>query len=186
MKKILFLIVCLIAICLIYSIKIDNKISILQITDSKIKNTNFIDTLNYNKRIDENIIYYNGYNYRIMDLFHDIEEDISIKYNNKSYSINNLFVKCDIIILNIGNTDMKNINDIDVNPYDYIDKIIFNYGKLLKLVRKESKENIIIFYDNIKRDKYQDYYYNKLKLLAHKYNILIYNEIDLDKYLKNV
>ena len=177
---------CLISICLIYNLKVDNKITIFEITDYNISNNNYIKLLNSNKKIDKYIVYHNKYNYRVIDYLRNITDNIDIKYNNNKYSINSLLVKSNLIILNIGNLDIKNIKSVEIDPYDYIDNLIKNYEDLLKNIRKESKENVVILYEIDRNDKYTDYYYNKLKSISYKHNCLLYDKTKLDKYIKNL
>lgn len=186
MKKILFLFVCLISICLIYNLKVDDKITIFEISDLNISNQDYTNTLNCNQKIDKYIIYHNKYNYRVVDYLRDIIDNIDINYNNKTYSINSLLVKSKLIVLNIGNLDIKNIKSVEIDPYDYIDNLIKNYEDLLKNIRKESKENVVILYEIDRNDKYTDYYYNKLKSISYKHNCLLYDKTKLDKYIKNL
>lgn len=177
---------CLISICLIYNLKVDNKITIFEITDYNISNNNYIKLLNSNKKIDKYIVYHNKYNYRVIDYLRNITDNIDIIYNNNKYSINSLLVKSNLIILNIGNKDLNNINNIDIDAFDYIDNIVKDYEDLLKFIRKESKEEVIILYEVNKNNKYNDYYYNRIKNLSYKYNCIFYNKSNLDKYIKKL
>lgn len=175
----------MISIYLIYNIKIDDKINIFEISDTKVSKDVYYSILK-NKKIDKFIIYYNKYNYRVVDIIRDIEDNIKVEYNNKKYNINNLLVKSNLIVLNIENKYINNINNIDIEQYDYIDKTVKDYEKLLKYIRNESKEDIIILFDYNYNSKYNDYYYNKLKNIIKKYNVTMCDKLDLKKYLKNI
>ena len=86
-----------------------------------------------------NSVIYSKKDYRIMDLMNDIKYNKEFIYNNKKYTFNNLLVKANYITISIGMDDIIYKNEID---YKYIDELLIDIEKLLKLVRKYNKDKI--------------------------------------------
>ena len=106
MKKILFILVCIFTIILIYFLKNDNQLFIFEISDGSISNKKVINYLDSKNKLDEYVQYNNNDNYRLINLKNDINTNNKIKQNKDEYAINNLFIKSDYIVLNIGNQDI--------------------------------------------------------------------------------
>lgn len=175
MKKIFLIIFMFILVFLIYILNLDKKIYVLSMGDyitlGNNGNNYQNDISNYlGKKLENNVIYGNNGDYRIIDLFNDIKNNKKFKFEDKVYTINNAIIKADIIFVSIGMNDLRyNKNN---NNYDYIDEVIDDLDKLFKLIRKYSKEKIYIFnyYDLGTQLKYVN---NRLEKVANRYNINI-------------
>lgn len=169
MKKIIFLISCVLVVILIYVIRINNKVIYFEISDNSIVGSNSVKYLSNKKLLEDHIYYKNTNNYRLIDVYNDITNNKKITFNNKDYTINNLFIKSSYIILNIGHNDLMYMNKSTLEPLDYIDSFISDYEDILKSIRSISKENIIVIFDYDLEEKYNDYLYNKMKLISNRY-----------------
>ena len=176
MKKILIIFSLFLIIILIYYIKKDDDISYLEITDIKKVNIN-------SKKLNDYIIYKKD-SYRLIDFLYDIKENINFNYNKKNYYINNLFIKSDLIVLNIGHNDLNYINKKENDIYFCIDKLIDDYSNIINMIRKISKEKIVIINSYNIEKKYDDYLYNKFNNLKDKYKIEVFNKKDFLNYYK--
>ena len=119
--------------------------------------------------------------YRIKDILNIIENNQEI--SNKS--IYQVLKKSDIIILSIGMNDIYyKLNNNTKEIYTYLNNIINDYEKLLKLVKEYNKQVIILGYYNIdnKQDDIFTYINYKLKKLVTNYK---YDYIDLNKIFHN-
>lgn len=197
MKKILYLIVVFIIIFVIYYKNIDKTINYLSIGDylsyginNKNKKENSFSDNIYKYLSKNNKVDYKKYvsknDYRVVDLINDINDNKEIKIKNKKYTIKNLLIKADIVVLSIGMNDMyyqKNIT----NKYDYVDELLLDIDTLFNLLRKNCKEEIYIlnYYNVINNREIIDYTNNKLNTLAQKYNIKVIDISNMDKYLVN-
>ena len=139
-----------------------------------------------NKKLLEDHIYFkNTDNYRLIDIYNDITNNKKISFNNKDYTINNLFIKSRYIVLNIGHNDLMYMNKSTLEPLDYIDSFISDYEDILKSIRSISKEKIIIIFDYELKDKYNDYLYNKMKLLTTRYDANMVYKTELLNIIKD-
>ena len=179
MKKIIFLISCVLVVILIYVIKSDKKVIYFEISDNYIVGGESVKYLSNKKLLEDHIYFKNTDNYRLIDIYNDITNNKKISFNNKDYTINNLFIKSRYIVLNIGHTDLMYMNKSSLEPLDYIDSFISDYEDILKSIRSISKENIIVIFDYDLKNKYNDYLYNKMKLLTTRYkaNMLYKSEL---------
>ena len=91
-------------------------------------------------------------NYRSTDLLNDLSNNKIIKINNKEISIKHALIKADIVTLSIGMNDLYyklnvanlyNLEDTD-DIYKYIDEVMIDINKLLYVLRKSCKEQIIV------------------------------------------
>ncbi len=185
MKKWILLVSIIIIVFLIYQFNKDTKIDFLNISDTEIPYTETI--LDYYKKQNQLKIYNNSFSkpdYRITDLYLDIENNKTITVKNKNQSINNSLIKSEIITISIGNTDLYyKMNFYDVNEmYNYIDELCKDYDKLLEKIRLVTKEKIIIYgytTSDLKNKQLINYYNERLKMLCEKYNI---NFLPIDKF----
>ena len=179
MKKIIFLISCVLVVILIYVIKSDDKVIYFEISDNSIVGDKSVKYLSSKNKLEDYIYYKNTNNYRLIDVYNDITNNKNITFNNKVYTINNLFIKSRFIVLNIGHNDLMYMDKSTLEPLDYIDSFISDYEDILKSIRSISKENIIVIFDYDLKNKYNDYLYNKMKLLTTRYDVnMIYkNEL---------
>ena len=173
MKKLIFLIGIIISICIIYYIKSDNELYLVTLGDNVINNdVHKVIINNINKEIEKDIKYTNE-NMSINDITSMLENNIKIKYKNKKYNILNVIIKSDIILLSLGNNEMGNYTS-DKNKYNYIDSVMLDYDKLFNILRRYSKEKIVIINTNSNK-----YYISRLQEITSKYKIDI---INVDKY----
>ena len=185
MKKIIFLISCVLVVILIYVIKSDKKVIYFEISDNYIVGGESVKYLSNKKLLEDHIYFKNTDNYRLIDIYNDITNNKKISFNNKVYTINNLFIKSRYIVLNIGHTDLMYMNKSSLEPLDYIDSFISDYEDILKSIRSISKENIIVIFDYDLKDKYNDYLYNKMKLLATHYDVNMVYKSELLNLIKD-
>lgn len=197
MKKILYLIVVFIIIFVIYYKNIDKTINYLSIGDylsyginNKNKKENSFSDNIYKYLSKNNKVDYKKYvsknDYRVVDLINDINDNKEIKIKNKKYTIKNLLIKADIVILSIGMNDIYYQRNI-TNKYNYVDELLLDIDKLFNILRKNCKEKIYIlnYYNVINNREIIDYTNNKLNALAQKYNIKVIDISNMDKYLVN-
>lgn len=193
MKKILLTIFVFTLIFIIYYINLDKKIYFFSLGDY-LTNGNeqfgYQDTVNkYLKEknlYEQNVIYAKNGDYRIVDMIHDIEDNVKFNYNGKEYTLNNALIKADLITISIGMNDLlynKLSNDMS---YEYVDEVMKDLDYLLKLIRSYSKEKIFIFnYYGLSSKQLVEYANNKLQHIADRYNITVIDISDIDGYLKD-
>lgn len=185
MKKIIFLISCVLVVILIYVIKSDDKVIYFEISDNSIVGTKSVKYLSNKKLLEDHIYYKNTNNYRLIDVYNDITNNKKITFNNEDYTINNLFIKSRYIILNIGHNDLMYMNKSTLEPLDYIDSFISDYDDILKSIRSISKENIIVIFDYDLEEKYNDYLYNKMKIISNRYGANMVYKSELLNLIKD-
>ena len=186
MKKITFLISCVLVVILIYVIKSDKKVIYFEISDNYIVGGESVKYLSNKKLLEDHIYFKNTDNYRLIDIYNDITNNKKISFNNIVYTINNLFIKSRYIVLNIGHTDLMYMNKSSLEPLDYIDSFISDYEDILKSIRSISKENIIVIFDYDLKNKYNDYLYNKMKLLTTRYDVNMIYKNELLNLIKDI
>lgn len=188
-----------ILVFIIYYLNLDKKIFVFSIGDYiTIENNQNIyqDIDNYlGKNLEKNIVYGNDGDYRIIDLINDIKNNKSFNYKNKEYTINNSLIKADIILLSIGMNDLRFNKNND--NYDYVDEVIKDLDKLLKIIRKYCKEKIYIFnYYNLGSSELTSYVNNRLEKVVNRYNVNIidisyinsneFDRVDYDNISKKI
>lgn len=177
MKKIFIIGLIIISILLIYSFTKDKNIFYLNISDTENPYTIFItDYISSKNRLEKYINNFSLDDYRITSLINDINENKSININSRNQSIKNALVKADLITLSIGSTDLYyKLTCYDVNEmYEYVDSLLIDYEELFRLIRKITKEKIIVFgYTSLFMDKIEiiDYFNNKLQEKCLEYKI---------------
>lgn len=186
MKKIFFILVCILTIILVYFFKNDNQMFFFEISDINISRTKVINYLDSKHRLDEYVNYNNTDNYRLINLINDINSNNKIKHGNNEYSINNLFIKSDYIVLNIGHQDIDYYLQTTDDLFIHLDNLLNEYEEVLKYIRDISKENIIIIFNYELSEKYNDYLFNKLSIMATKYDALLLKENELFNYIKKL
>ena len=171
MKKLIFLFLVILTTFLIYYFNISDKIYYFS-----------IDNYGYSKNIRNsfknklsNYVIYNKEDYRVMDLINDINDNKEFIYNNKTYTFDNLLVKANFITISVGMDDLTYKKELN---YDYIDELLNDIEKLLKIVRKYNKDKIyfIGIYKAKNMDKYLEYTNKKLQIICGTSNI---NYIDI-------
>lgn len=185
MKKILFLISCVVVVILIYIIKSNNKVIYLEISDKNVIGNKSVKYLSNKKMLEDYIYYKNDNNYRLIDFYNDIKNNKEIIFNNKEYTINNLFIKSNYIVLNIGHNEIDNIYKTELDPIKTLDDFVDIYENIIMTIRGITKENIIIIFDYNLEEKYRDYLYNKMYLISNKYDCSMILKNELLKYIKD-
>ena len=165
--------------------KSDKKVIYFEISDNYIVGGESVKYLSNKKLLEDHIYFKNTDNYRLIDIYNDITNNKKISFNNKDYTINNLFIKSRYIVLNIGHTDLMYMNKSSLEPLDYIDSFISDYEDILKSIRSISKENIIVIFDYDLKNKYNDYLYNKMKLLTTRYDVNMIYKTELLNLIKD-
>lgn len=181
-KTILFLIIVSLLIFLIYLTNKDQEIYYVNIDATNGNKYNEIIKKHYleKKKLEQYVNEFSKKDYRTTDLIRDIKDNKKI--NEKT--IQNVLIKSDILVLNIGINDINykigNTNKEEL--YEFTDQVLLDIEELLKLVRTYSKEKIyFVGFKNNKGLSYNEYfsYTNKrLKSICDEYNIYF---IDIDK-----
>ena len=185
MKKIFFLVSCVLVVALIYLINTNEKVIYFEISDKIIVGDKSVKYLSRKNRLENYIYYKNTNNYRLIDVYNDIINNKDLIYKNKKYTINNLFIKSKYIVLNIGYNDLAYMKSSNIEPFDYLDSFVLEYEDVLKRIREISKENIIVIFDYNINNKYKDYLYNKMKLICNKYESMLVYKTDLLDLIKD-
>ena len=167
MKKLIYIVLVVCIVLIIYTIKKDNKIQFLVLgnnIDPSIEKE-VKELLKKNQRYENSL--YSEANY-IIEILNDIDSNKKI---NSKVTINNALVKSELIVLNIDYSDMININQNELKT---------NLDRLIKKLRKITKENIVLLSPSSK--DLQDTYYEVSKLNHIEY---IDSEYKLLKYIEN-
>lgn len=137
-------------------------------------------------------------NKRAIDIMKDIKENVDIEVNGKKKTFQNALIKADFITLSIGTNDF--IKELKIGPdfgiqdlYNRFEQAYIDMEELFKLMREYCKEKIVLvgYYDPTNSDNLKDYftYINqKMKSLAASYNIDyidIYDSFKDEKYFEN-
>lgn len=173
---------------LIYLGTIDKKIYYLSLDSTDGYNNLIANKLQKNNILESYINEYVDNSYRITDLIKDIEDNKKITINGKTKTLKNALVKADIITISIGSTDLFNqinyTDDYD-ESYDYIDEMLSDLEKMIKLVKQYCKEDIFLIgyynpYEVNKIDELFNYLNKKIIELCKEYKI---NYIDISKII---
>lgn len=214
-KKIIFYLFIIISIFLIYKFTFNNNINYVALGDDLAKGVNSYGHVSYGyfdyiydyynnlNRIGIGINDFASVNYKVRDIYNDINSNKSIKTNSGYVNIKSALRDSNLVTLSIGYNDF--IDSIDTNSNDYvgakysIDQILINLEELLKLIKKYAKNKIIVigiynpYMGNKKNSDFIDYtlkYFNsQYKYICEKNNIY-YVDIFLaisnkSKYLSN-
>ena len=211
MRKILTIIIVLLAVFLIYLGFKDDKIYYLSLGDSLANGLNPYGSKDYgytdyvkdylnNKGILE--VFVDDLvdnNKRATDIIREINDNVEINVNGKTKTIQNALIKADLITISLGMNDLLNNlnfnNDFSVNDlYDKLDQVSKDFEKLFDLMRTYCKEKIIFigFYDptfNPELNEFFEYANNKIKNIALSYDIEYidtYNDFKTNKYFPNI
>ena len=185
MKKMLLILFIFILVFMIYYLNLDRKVYVLSIGDNTFFNDKYKKNIdNYlGKKLENNVIFSNDGDYRIIDLLNDIKDNKKFNFKDNEYTINNSLIKADIIFISIGMNELRFNN----NNYDYVDEVIKDLDEVLKLVRKLCKEKIYIFnFYNLGCDELNHYVNNRLEKIVSRYNIDIIDIINIDKNFKKI
>ena len=195
MKKILFGLFTVLFVFIIYLANMDKKVFYLALGDSRGENDNYSfyvkDYLKEKNVLEKAVYDYSGSNDRITDIYN------RIIYNEKSKgsTIKNALIKADLVTLKINIDDVyEKIDDSSfVNVYDYIDDLAKDFEKLLNLIRKYCKEDIMFIGYRYRNDSMDEkdliiYLNKRYKEICDKYDVIFVSDTSLiteiiDKYL---
>ena len=114
---------------------------------------------------------FSGIDYRTTDIINNIEDNIEIIQNNKKITIKKSLMNADVITLSTGLNEILykiNKDNLVYVPYDYIDEVLNDIKKLINIIKKYCKEDIIFigyynpFINDSKMDSIIKYANNKL------------------------
>lgn len=179
LKKILFIVLIILAVLLINFLFIDDKIYYLNLNtiDSNDYSIYYKEYLEKNHNLEYYNNYYNVKDYRITDLIRMIKDNKEITIDGKKQKIENAIIKADIITIWVGMNEIKyKIDTTDIEElYKYSDTILTDLEELFLLLRKISKEKIIFmnFYNpgNEQYDEVIKYLNTKMNAIAIEYKI---------------
>lgn len=169
MKRVISIIVIIMLVFIIHILNRDKKTYYFNVMDNNYSYSKYIE--NNISNLEEYISYVDN-DLRITDLIRNINDNIKI--NNKH--IQNILVKADLITISMGNNEIEykikstRISDL----YSYIDEVIADLEKLIKLIRIYSKEKIYLIGFYIDNEYYVEllkYLDVKLEDICKKYNI---------------
>lgn len=209
MKKILTVIIIVLAVFLIYLGFRDEDIYYLSIGDYLSNGINpygskdygysdyVKDYLNGKDKL-EVYVNYSSNNKRTIDIIKDIEDNIKIDVNGKKKTMQNALIKADLVTLSIGMNDLINNvlfnSDFSINDlYNKLEQVSSDYEELFKIIRSYCKEEIVLIglYNttgNNELDEFFDYANKKISALANSYDIdyvSIYDEFKSNEYFVN-
>lgn len=210
MKKILTIIIIVLAVFLIYLGFRDDDTYYLSIGDYLatginsygIKDYGYTDYIvDYLEQKDKLETFVDGdanNNKRIVDIIREIKDNKKIMVNNKQKYYQNALIKADLITISIGNNDLlSNVQfntDFSVNDLsNKFEQLMQEYEELFQLLRKYSKEKIILIglyniTNNEELDEFFKYANEKILKLSNTYDINyinIYDEFSNKKYFPN-
>lgn len=199
-KKLFFISLSILFVFLIYLTTVDKKIYYLNIGDSvamginsyKITNNGYdkyiVDYLKVEEKLEKYVNSFNQNNLRITDLYNMININHEIKIGNHNQTIKNALIKADMVTLSIGNDDFyqKLNNNYTTNElYNIVDEYKKDMEKLLTLVRKYCKEDVIMigyynpYFLDLNKDKIVSYMNEKMESLAKDYDVIYINAHNL-------
>lgn len=206
-KRLLFISLTILVVFLVYLSTVDKKVYYLNLGDSvamgknsyKIVGTSYDyfikDYLDNQNKFEKFINEFNQEDLRITDLYNMIDSNYKIDINGRSQSVKNALIKADIVTISIGNDSFYpklNGNYTLHELYNIIDEYKKDMEKLLILVKKYCKEDIILIgyynpYDNNISKRAVQYINNKMENLAKEYKIKYLNleQIITDKFISN-
>lgn len=186
-KKIFVIVIILLSVFLIYLTTMDKKVYYLALGDSialgdgkKNYSKLIVEYLNEKNLLEE---YQPGFmkdDLRITDLIRNIENNQKIAMDQKEKTIKNALIKADLVTISIGNEELfyKMKTEKPNVLYNYIDEMMKDMEKLLKLIREYCKEDILISsYISLtdEMNQYTEYANQKLQNLSKKYEIVYVN-----------
>lgn len=164
LKKILIMLIIFTIVFIIYILNIDKKIYYVSLGDSLAVGQNPYNQIGYGysdyvaNYLKENKLYkfytkeYASKEYRTTDLINDIINNKKIKINNKHEGLKTILRKSELVTISVGSNDIfyklginnsnYTINDDEI--YNYIDETIEDIDKLINLIKKYCKKEILL------------------------------------------
>ena len=215
LKKTIFYLFIIISIFFIYKFTFNNNVNYVALGDGLAKGINSYGHVSYGyfdyiydyynnlNRIGIGINDFANENYKVRDIYNDINSNKSIKTNIGYVNIKSALRESNLVTLSIGYNDFT--DSININSNDYVsakrstDQILIDLEELLKLIKKYAKNKIIVigiynpYISNEKNSDFIDYtlkYFNsQYKFICEKNNIYyvdIFSTISSNsKYLSN-
>lgn len=179
MKKILFVLFVFLFIFIIYLANMDKKVYYLALGDSYDNDDNYSfyvkDYLNEKGFLEKAVYEYADSNDRITDIYNRIISN----EKSKDGTIKNSLVKADLVTLKINIDDVyEKIEDSSfIGVYDYIDDLTKDFDKLLNIIRKYSKEDIMFIgytykSDNVDEREIITYLNKRYKEVCDRYDVI--------------
>lgn len=200
-KKILVISITIFLVFLIYLTTLDKKVYLLSLsTNSSFDLLNTADDKkDYNKiinnylkkkdKLEKNINYFVDSKDRITDIIYKIQDNYTIDIKGKKQTIKNALIKADLLTIDIGINELQSMlllkNNTINEIYEYIDELIDDYEKLLKLLREYCKEDIVVigyYSSDYNYEKYINYFNKKLNEIVKENNIIF---IDTNEMYEN-
>lgn len=203
MKKIAIIISIFLVVFLIYLKFLDRKVFYLAmgdglslgLSDYGVKNVGYSDNLStYLKNIGklEKYVNISKEDMRITDIIEGINDNKKVNIDNTTRTIKYLLIKADIVTISVGINDLLlhlvSKEYIDDRIYLYIDELMIDISKMLEIIKKYCKEDIILIGPyNPYKNNYDDvfkYLNKRYEEIAKKYNVNYLNtyEIMNEKY----
>ena len=195
MRKILFVLFVFLFVFIIYLANMDKKVYYLALGDSSdsVDNYSFYikDYLNEKDVLEKAVYDYSNSSDRITDIYNRIISN----EKSKGGTLKNSLIKADLVTLKINIDDVyEKIEDSSfTDVYDYIDDLTKDFDKLLNLIRKYSKEDIMFIGYTYKNDNVDEidlisYLNKRYKEVCDGYNVIFVKNPSLivekiDKYL---
>lgn len=195
MKKLLFVLFTVLLVFVIYLANMDKKVYYLALGDSTGRDNNYSfyvkDYLNEKNVLEKAVYDYSCSDDRITDIYNRIISN----EKSKEGTLKHALIKADLVTLKINIDDVyEKIDDPSfVNVYDYIDDLTKDFEKLLNLIRKYCKEDIMFIgysyrNDNTDEKDLIDYLNKRYKEVCDKYDVIFVSDTSLiiksiDKYL---
>ncbi len=191
-KTILFLAFVIFIVFVIYLTTLDRKVYYLNIGDEMaIEDGNYgmliRNYLTSKNKLEKYVTEFSTYDYRTTDFIRDIEDNRKVFSNRQNISLKNALIKADLVTISIGSNDIyyKIMTASPRESYEYMDQVLVDLEKLLELVRKYCKENIIMlnYYNSYEKryDEIFQYMNDKLINLALIYDIEVIDITDIMK-----
>ena len=159
MKRIFWVVVTVFIIIVIYIINIDRRVLVFAVGDSiamgktdigsitKSPNIYVKEYLEKEDKLEKYIDNYQKKGLRISDIINDINNNKKISYKDKSYTIKNVLIKSDLVIISINNDDFLNRVFTYYNIeelYNWVDEMTIEYENMISLIREYCKEKVIV------------------------------------------
>ncbi len=165
LKKIIITLLFLTLPIIIYTTNVDRKIYYLSLGDSLAAGQNAYGNIGYgysdyvsdylvkNQLLEFYTKKYAAEGYRTTDLIRDIEDNKKIIINNKEITLKNALTNADIVTLSIGANDLlyklsittiDSLIDNEQELKEYVKEVIEDIERLLYLLKRYCKEDVII------------------------------------------
>ena len=200
-KKILVISITIFLVFLIYLATLDKKVYLVSLsTNSSFDLLNTVDDkkdynkiinnyLNKKEKLEKNINSFVDSKDRITDIIYKIQDNYFVNIKGKKQTIKNALIKADLLTVDIGINELQSMlllkNNTINEIYEYIDELIYDYERLLKILREYCKEDIVVigyYSSDYNYEKYINYFNKKLNEISKENNIIF---IDTNEMYEN-